>query len=282
MQIKMNRRQRRRLLIFLVVPILAAALLLADDLTVRIIALALIIIYVAFIIFLRDSLKFQSTYINDDFDDNLIDDGYQSDAKSYGDSFKIVSKTINPDVITASSYPIDERLPRTTLKPPDLKERFKEIANEELPKELGHGGQFSFALEKILNVIKEVYYAHSVIFFWYNQKKEKFSIDKFVSNSTSISQRKFDLEDDILSKIVQKGEPELLTDISIVAEADVIRYYESKQGIRSFVGVPLFYDKSLIAIIALDSKVEDAFGIETIFTLGRFVRVITMIISIFE
>ena len=278
----MNRRQRRRLLIFLVVPILAAALLLADDLTVRIIALALIIIYVAFIIFLRDSLKFQSTYINDDFDDNLIDDGYQSDAKSYGDSFKIVSKTINPDVITASSYPIDERLPRTTLKPPDLKERFKEIANEELPKELGHGGQFSFALEKILNVIKEVYYAHSVIFFWYNQKKEKFSIDKFVSNSTSISQRKFDLEDDILSKIVQKGEPELLTDISIVAEADVIRYYESKQGIRSFVGVPLFYDKSLIAIIALDSNVEDAFGIETIFTLGRFVRVITMIISIFE
>ncbi|MCK7520038.1 MAG: GAF domain-containing protein [Ignavibacteriales bacterium] len=57
---------------------------------------------------------------------------------------------------------------------------------------------------------------------------------------------------------------------------------KASSGIRSFVGVPLFYDKSLIAIIALDSKVEDAFGIETIFTLGRFVRVITMIISIFE
>ena len=282
MQIKIDRRQRRRFLIFLVVPILAGVLLLADDLTVRIIALALIIIYVAFIIFLRDSLKFQSTYINDSYDDDYIDNDSESVTKSHDDSFKIVSKNINPEVVTSSSYSTDSKLPRTTLKPSDLKERFKEIANEELPKEVGHGGQFSFALEKILNVIKEVYYAHSVIFFWYNQKKEKFSIEKFVSNSNQISQLKFDLEDDILSKIVQKGEPELLTDISTVAEADVIRYYESKQGIRSFVGVPLFYDKSLIAIIALDSKVEDAFGIETIFTLGRFVRVITMIISIFE
>jgi diguanylate cyclase (GGDEF)-like protein len=282
MQIKIDRRQRRRFLIFLVVPILAGVLLLADDLTVRIIALALIIIYVAFIIFLRDSLKFQSTYINDSYDDDYIDNDSESVTKSHDDSFKIVSKNINPEVVTSASYSTDNKLPRTTLKPSDLKERFKEIANEELPKEVGHGGQFSFALEKILNVIKEVYYAHSVIFFWYNQKKEKFSIEKFVSNSNQISQLKFDLEDDILSKIVQKGEPELLTDISTVAEADVIRYYESKQGIRSFVGVPLFYDKSLIAIIALDSKVEDAFGIETIFTLGRFVRVITMIISIFE
>jgi len=282
MQIKIDRRQRRRFLIFLVVPILAAVLLMADDLTVRIIALALIIIYVAFIIFLRDSLKFQGTYIDDSYDDDYVDNDSEFVTKSHDDSFKIVSKNINADVVTSASFSADNKLPRTTLKPSDLKERFKEIANEELPKEVGHGGQFSFALEKILNVIKEVYYAHSVIFFWYNQKKEKFSIEKFVSNSNQISQLKFDLEDDILSKIVQKGEPELLTDISTVAEADVIRYYESKQGIRSFVGVPLFYDKSLIAIITLDSKVEDAFGIETIFTLGRFVRVITMIISIFE
>lgn len=278
----MDRRQRRRFLIFLVVPLLAGVLLLADDLTVRIIALALIIIYVAFIIFLRDSLKFQGTYIDERYDDDLLESNLQSDVKSHDDSFKIISKSINPEVAASQSFPIDGRQPRTTLKPPDLKERFKEIANEELPKELGHGGQFSFALEKILTVIKEVYYAHSVVFFWYNQKKEKFSIEKYVSNSSEISQRKFDLEDDILSKIVQKGEPELLTDISTIAESDVIRYYETRQGIRSFVGVPLFYDKSLIAIIALDSKVEDAFGIETIFTLGRFVRVITMIISIFE
>ena len=84
-----------------------------------------------------------------------------------------------------------------------------------------------------------------------------------------------DIEDDILSKIVQSGEPELLSEIPSTAETDVIRYYSTAQSIRSFVGVPLFYDKTLIAIIAVDSKDEDAFGIETIYALGRFVRVIT-------
>lgn len=282
MQIKIDSRQRRRFLIFLVVPILAIVLLLADDLTVRIIALALMIIYVAFIIFLRDSLKFQGSYVSDDLDDTFMDSDYTTSDKGFEDSFQIVSKNINTEVVTSSSFPIDPRIQRQTIKPPDLKEKFIEIANEDVPKDSGHSGQFSFALEKILTVIKDVYCAHSVIFFWYNQKKEKFSIEKYVSNSSEISQRKFDLEDDILSKIVQKGEPELLNDISPAAEADVIRYYDSRQSIRSFVGVPLFYDKSLIAVITLDSKVEDAFGIETIFTLGKFVRVITMIISIFE
>lgn len=282
MQINIDRRQRRRFLIFLVVPILAAVLFLADDTTVRIIALALIIIYVAFIIFLRDSLKFQGTYINEKDGDHNFDDSFTSEIKPHEESFKIVSKNINPDVITANSYQVGGKIQKTALKPPDLKEKFKEIANEELPKEVGHSGQFSFALEKILTVIKEVYSAHSVVFFWYNQKNEKFTLEKCISNSVDISQTKLDLEDDILSKIVQKGEPELLSDISVAAESDVIRYYERKQGIRSFVGVPIFYDKSLIAIIALDSKLEDSFGIETIFSLGRFVRVITMIISIFE
>ena len=147
---------------------------------------------------------------------------------------------------------------------------------------MGHDGQFGFVLEKMLTVIKEAYSANTAIFFWYNKKKEKLSIQKFVSNSDELAGRKLDIEDDILSKIVQKGEPELLSDISPAAEADVIRYYSAVQGIRSFVGVPLFYDKSLIAVIAVDSKVGDAFGIETIYALGRFVRVITMIISIFE
>ena len=147
---------------------------------------------------------------------------------------------------------------------------------------MGHDGQFAFVLEKILTVIKESYAAHTAIFLWYNKSKEKLSIEKFVSNSSELTIKKLDVEDDILSKIVEKGEPELLTDIPTTAEADVIRYYDSPQGIRSFVGVPLFYDKSLVSVLALDSKVEDAFGIETIYALGRFVRVITMIISIFE
>ena len=279
----MDRRQKKRILIFLIIPVLAAVLFFTDDLLVRVIAIALIIIYVAFIIFLRDSVRFDGRYsINDR--DEVDEDLLAPPTLEHDDSFKIVSKNPKVEVITAENYtPEILKSPKTTLIPPDLRERFEEIANETLPPELGHDGQFSFALEKVLTVIKDAYSAHTAIFFWYNKKKEKLTIEKFVSSSPNeIAKRKFDIEDDILSKIVQKNEPELLSDISAAAEVDVIRYYDKPQGIRSFVGVPLFYEGSLIAILAVDSKVGDQFGIETIYSLGRFVRVITMIIQIFE
>jgi diguanylate cyclase (GGDEF)-like protein len=278
----MDKRQKKRILIFLIIPVLAIILFITDDLLIRVITIAVIIIYVAFIIFLRDSVRFDGRYSISEKDE--LDDEYKTPPVSeHDESFKIVSKTSKVEVITSENYIPEFKTPKTTLIPPDLRERFEEIANESLPPEIGHDGQFSFALEKMLTVIKDAYSAHTAIFFWYNKKKDKLTIEKFVSASPNeIAKRKFDIEDDILSKIVQKGEPELLSDISPAAESDVIRYYDKPQGIRSFVGVPLFYEGSLIAIIAVDAKVGDSFGIETIYSLGRFVRVITMIIQIFE
>lgn len=279
----MDRRQKKRILIFSLVPILAAILFITDDLIIRIITILLLVVYVAFIIFLRDSLKFnRSGYIPSLSDDELEPVNFLAPTVDHDESFQIISKNKTIEIITDANYTPEFRASKTTLKPPDLKERFNEIANERIPDDLGQDGQFAFVLEKILTVIKEAYGAHTAIFFWYNKSKEKLAIERFVSNSSEITRKKLEVEDDILSKIVEKGEPELLSDIPVTAESDVIRYYNTPQGIRSFVGVPLYYDKSLIAIIAVDAKVEDAFGIETIYALGRFVRVITMIISIFE
>ncbi|AFH48654.1 Diguanylate cyclase [Ignavibacterium album JCM 16511] len=278
----MNKRQRKRLLIFLIVPVLAAILFFTDDLLIRVITIALMVIYVAFIIFLRDSIRFDGKF-SIETNDELEPEFTPSSTSEAEESFVIVSKTKDVNVITAENYKRNFVRPSDTkLIPPDLKERFEEIAKEELPAGIGNDGKFAFALEKVLAVIKDAYSAHSALFFWYNKKKEKLSIEKFVSVSNDVSNRKFDVEDDILSKIVQKSEPELLSNISPTAEADVIRYYDKPQGIRSFVGVPLFYENNLIGILAMDSKMDDAFGIETIYSLGRFVRVITMIIQIFE
>ncbi|HED05322.1 MAG TPA: GAF domain-containing protein, partial [Ignavibacteria bacterium] len=275
----MDRIQRKRILIFMLIPILAVLLFITENMVIRIIVAMLLVIYVAFIIFLRDSSKYSES-----FDNREETAPFEEDEKDpeIEESFQILSNHKKIEVITADSYRPESKLSKPTLKPPDLKERFEEIVNEVLPEGIDHNGQFTFVIDKILSVLKEAYMAHTALFFWYNKKNEKLSIEKFISSSTDIAQRKFDLEDDILSKIVQKGEPELLNDISPAAETDVIRYYNSPQGIKSFVGVPLFYDKRLIAIIVIDSKMSDAFGVETIYALGRFVRVITIIIAIFE
>ncbi len=278
----MNRRQRKRILIFLLVPLLAIILFITDDLIIRVITIILMIIYVAFIIFLRDSIRFDGKYSIGEDDEDIDDQFGTAPVSDSDESFKIISKTNNIEVITAENYHPELKHSKTTLKPPDLKEKFEEIANESLPPELGQNGQFGFVIEKMLTVIKEAYGAHSAVFFWYNKKKEKLTIEKCISSCDQVTKSKLDIEDDILSKIVQRSEPELLTEISPAAEADVIRYYDSPQGIRSFVGAPVYYDNSLIAILSIDSKVGDQFGIETIYSIGRFVRVITMIIQIFE
>ena len=277
----LDKRQRNRVLIFLVIPVLASGLFLSDDLIFRLIIIGLLVVYVAFIIFLRDSVRFSGGYSISESAET-VSEPIAAPHSDLEESFKIVSKNKKVDVITDENYKPEYGVSKTTLKPHDLKERFDEIVKETLPPGTGHDEQFGFVIERMLTVMAELYNAHSAIYFWYNKKKEKLIIEKFVSSSNQLTKRKFDIEDDVLSKIVETGEPELLTDISRTAEADVIRYYDSNQGIKSFAGVPVFYNNELVAIIAIDSKVEDAFGIETIYSLGRFIRLITMLIGIFE
>lgn len=269
---------KKRILIFSVIPLLALLLFFVDDPLFKGITILLIVIYVGFIIFLRDSVRGEEPYVAPNI--TIEPPTYSPDD---GEAITIISGTRNLEVITADNYvPELHAGKKNFFKPPDLKENFVKIANEAFPANIGHDEQFSFLLEKILTIIKEAYLAHTAVFFWYNKKKEKLTLERYVSNSTEITQRKFDLEDDVLSKIVQKEEPEILTEISPTAEADVIRYYSSVQGIKSFVGVPLYYGKNLAGILALDSKVGDAFGIETVYSLGRFVRVISIVIALFD
>ena len=100
----MDRRQRKRILIFLVIPLLAAILFLTDDLTIRLITLALIIIYVAFIIFLRDSIRFSGGFRISESDERTSDKFSASTKSEFEESFKIVSKSKNVEVITDETY----------------------------------------------------------------------------------------------------------------------------------------------------------------------------------
>lgn len=277
----MDRRQRNRLLSFLLILFFNVLSLIANDFIWRFIPFVLSIAATGMVIYLRETLPFMGQVSEPEPEPNIVIEPpkYVPDAD---ESFTILTPNATMEVQSGASYPIDGRNQRQTLIPPDLKEKFEEIATESIPEGVGQDGQFSFALEKILYAIKDSLQAHSVIFFWYNKKKEKLTIDSYISNASDIERRKFDVTNDVLSKIVLTGEPELLNDINSTAERDAIIYYKEPQSIRSFVGVPLFYNKQLIAVISADSKFLDSFGVETIYTLGRFVRVITMMISLFE
>ena len=276
---------KKRIFIFLFIPILIAIPFFTEDSILRIIAGLVLLTYSGFIIFLRDSMQsdsFDQSYQPDLFEEQETSkkDSYETDA---GEDFKIISHVKNIEIITAENFgSAVNRDKQDFFKPADFKTNFDKIVHEELPDDVNQDEQFGFVLEKILSVVKDSYMAHTTAFFWYNKNRKRLTLERYVTSSSQIKQQKFDLEDDILGKIVQKEEPELLTDISSNAEIDVIRYYSVPQGIKSFVGVPLFYGKHLTGILVLDSKVNDAFGIEQIYSLGRIVRVISIIISLFE
>lgn len=283
----LTEKYKKRVLIFVFIPVLLAITFLTDDFLLRIIAALILAIYAGFIIFLRDSGKNTGNKgtVEDDnknYDSNA-DYDYQKVIPDEGEEFKIISPNKNLEVITADDFtPSITKNNREFFKPPDFRQNFDKIIHEELPKDVNHDEQFGFVLEKILSVVKDSFMAHTAAFFWFNKNRRRLTLERYVSSSSQIAKQKFDLEDDILGKIVQKEEPELLTEIPTNAEIDVIRYYSSPQGIKSFIGVPLFYGKTLTGILALDSKVNDAFGIEQVYSLGRIVRVISVIITLFE
>ncbi len=274
---------RKRLLIFIFIPILIVIPFLTDDTLLKIISGVILLIYVGFIIFLRDTKSETTEYEKSDESSSKINETRPAYEPDEGEEFKIISPVKNIEVITAENFtPSLSRSSKDFFKPPDFKENFDKIVREELPKDVSQDEQFGFVLEKILSVVKDAFMAHTAAFFWYNKNRKRLTLERYISSSSQITKQKFDLEDDILGKIVQKEEPEILTDISPNAEADVIRYYSAPQGIKSFVGVPLFYGKNLTGILVLDSKVNDAFGIEQIYSLGKIVRIISVIISLFE
>jgi len=274
---------KKRILIFALIPILLAIPFFTEDVIFRVISAIILIIYAGFIIFLRDTNKVETLPIESD--SKLDEPAILRNAKiepDFGEEIKIISKN-KIEVITADDLQSTiVRTKKDIFKPPDFKKHFESIVLEELPSDVNQDEQFGFVLEKILSVVKDAYLAHTAAFFWYNQKRKRLTLERYVSSSTQIAKQKFDLEDDILGKIIQNEEPEILTDITSNAEVDIIRYYSQPQGIKSFVGVPLFYGKTLMGVLVLDSKESDAFGIEQVYSLGKIVRVISIIINLFE
>lgn len=276
-------KNKKRLLIFALVPILLIVPFLTDDVILRVISAIILIIYAGFIIFLRDTNKADLVSLENEikYDEPTIlrQNKIEPD---FGEEIKIIgNKEI--EILTAEDLrsTINQR-GKDLLKPADLKQNYESIVNEELPADVSQDEQFGFVLEKILSVVKDAYMAHTAAFFWYNQKRKRITLERFVSSSNQITKQKYDLDDDIIGKIILNEEPEILSDIALNAESDIIKYYNQPQGIKSFVGVPFYYEKTLMGVLMLDSKVPDAFGIEQVYSLGKIVRVISVVINLFE
>lgn len=163
--------------------------------------------------------------------------------------------------------------------------QFFDLDSEAFPSSSEPRSEFEFLLGKVLAALKESLIAHTVAFFWTNFDKQELVFQGRASDSSNlVADRKLPLGNDVVSQIARNGKPEFISHISPSSERDVLSYYQDIDFVKSFIGVPVFYQgrdsgKTVVGVLAIDSKADDAFGSETLTLLSQFTKLLAALIK---
>ena len=144
--------------------------------------------------------------------------------------------------------------------------------------------EFDFLLVKVLGVIKEILFAHTVAFFWANRDKQAMVCEtKITDSDVFMKDRRYPMGHDLVSQIAESGKPEVISRVNPVSEKELLRYYEGVDFVKAFIGAPVFYESSggeqtVVGVLAVDSKAEDAYGVETLSLMGQCTKLISALI----
>ncbi|MDB5036236.1 MAG: Diguanylate cyclase [Chlorobi bacterium] len=141
-------------------------------------------------------------------------------------------------------------------------------------------GEFVRLVGQVLNAIARSIKARSIVFFWVNFEKDHLIPEAKVTTG-GIGIRggaRIRLGNDVVSQIARSGVPEVITDISPAAERELIVYYDGPADTRSFVGVPVFFRREVVGVLAADSTDESGFDEVSVATLAEYTRLISGLI----
>jgi diguanylate cyclase (GGDEF)-like protein len=213
----------------------------------------------------------------------LLFDDYQAPSGTY------VVREVNEDesAVVPSSKTV--RPVGLSVKPESLREMeipdFFDLDSDTPYSETEPKSEFHSLLNKVLLVLKDVLFAHSVAFFWANRDKSQMVLESMATDSRQfMGSKRFTMGDDIVSQVASSGKPQLLGRVNPSSEKDLLPYYESPAYVKSVLTVPVFYmDRARgilpVGAIVADSKAEDAFGQETLELLGRFTKLVSALIK---
>jgi GGDEF domain-containing protein/putative methionine-R-sulfoxide reductase with GAF domain len=142
--------------------------------------------------------------------------------------------------------------------------------------------EFDLVTRRLLAILKDHLLAHTVALFWINHDRGQIVFGEFVTDSSSYtSVRRAQLGADLVSLIGKSGKPQVLSDISSGSVTDMLPYYDNREPIQSFIGVPMFFDGEPIAVLTADSTAADSFGVETVAIMGKVTVLISQVLSSF-
>ena len=235
---------------------------------------------------LRSSSRAEaSDRISEPLEDNmkkLLFDDFQTGGEKYvvrqlEDEAKVVpsTKSARPAAITVKPEAIRE------LEIPD----FFDLDSDAAYSESEPRSEFHSLLNKVLLVLKDVLFAHSVAFFWSNRDKQQLVLESMATDSKSfMAAKRFGMEEDLLSQVATTGKPQVLGRMDPASGKDLLRYYDELDPVKSVIGVPVFFMNSSrdimpVGVVIADSMAEDAFGGETLALMGKFTKLISGLIK---
>lgn len=163
---------------------------------------------------------------------------------------------------------------------------FLDVQEDVLLKDMGPKSEFSYLMKKVLTVVKEVTFGHTVALFWINADKQQLVLDSYVTDSESFTNhRRRELGSDLISQVARTGQPRILNTVNSAGQSDLLGYYQTTVPIQSFTAVPIFYPRNTVkpedpvAVLVIDCLGEDAFGPETMTMLGDYAKLISALIK---
>ncbi len=139
--------------------------------------------------------------------------------------------------------------------------------------------EFHSILHKLLQLVQDVLFANTTVLFWVNRERNLLAVaDKLTNSSSFTKEQRLPIGNDVISRIAISGKPEIISEINPAAEIDVVPYYGTSCGVKSLIGVPIFYRDDVIAVLVADSLAEEGFGRETVPLLGNFTRLLSAIL----
>jgi diguanylate cyclase (GGDEF)-like protein len=211
----------------------------------------------------------------------LVFDDYQASGKQYKIDFIDEPESSQPELLERESMAPekkDSESKKSTTTVFELKE-FIDAPDGSGQTEDGPRSEFNTLIQRVLGVVKDVHFAHTVALFWVNSEKQQLVLEGHLSDSAQfMKNRRLPIGSDLVSQIAVRGKPQIVNYVNALGQSDILPYYESIEAVKTFVGIPIFFSgasQDPVAVLILDCLESDAYGNETITSLAQIAKLIS-------
>jgi diguanylate cyclase (GGDEF)-like protein len=211
----------------------------------------------------------------------LVFDDYQASGKQYKIDFIDEPDSSRPVLLETGSIAhgkkdLEPEISTTTVF--ELNE-FIDAPSSNGQGEDGPRAEFNTLIQRVLGVVKDVHFAHTVALFWVNREKRQLVLESYVSDSAHFMRnRRLTAGSDLVSQIAVSGKPQIVNYVNALGQSDILPYYETIEAVKTFVGIPIFFSGSSqdpVAVLVLDCLESDAYGNETITSLAQIAKLVS-------